>query len=256
MRLIAAFLLRDWRLARAKGPAAVLDVLSVVLSAIVFYYLAAFVDHGADYFPFVIAGLTILRIHGAVPRVLAATTARIADGSLEIILTGRSHPATVLAAEAAFEIVRGVLFSTLLVVIAVGAFGADVPITAPGVLAVLAGLAGAGVVMLSLTVLLLALLMVLREAGAFASLAGVLLPFSAGVYFPRDILPTPLREIAGVLPFHAPVDVIRAGLVRGEFPVGDVLVLIGACVAFLGLALVAAGPAVAHARRVGRLALE
>lgn len=256
MRLIAAVFARDWRLARQKGPALALDVLSVLLSAVVFYYLAAFIDHRAEYFPFVVAGLTILRIHSAVPRVLAATTARIADGSLEIMLTGRSHPAVVLTAEATFEILRGTLFSTLLVVLAVGALGADVPATVPGVLAIVIGLVGAGVVMLGLAVLLLALLMVLREAGAFASLAAVLLPFSAGVYFPRDILPTPLREIAGVLPFHTPVDVIRSGLVDGVFPVGEVLVLIAASVVFLGLACVAAGPAVGHARRVGRLALE
>jgi ABC-type polysaccharide/polyol phosphate export permease len=256
VRLIAASITRDWRLARTRGPALAIDLAAVLVSAVVFFYLAKYVDHGAAYFPFVLAGLTMLRVHAAVPRILQAATGRIADGTAEILVTARSHPAVVFIGEAAFELLRGVALSVLLVVVAKAVFGADVRLTVGGLAAVAIGLAGAAAVLLALTLALLAILMVFREAGAVSSLSGVVLPVACGAYFPRSILPAPLDQITGALPFHLPVDVIRTGFVDGRFPWQDALTLVVAAAASVVIASALARPAVTHARRAGRLALE
>ncbi|MBJ7470245.1 MAG: ABC transporter permease [Solirubrobacteraceae bacterium] len=256
MNLLRVCVWRDWLVMRTRTPALLFDLFAVLMTAVVFYYLAQYLDRGQDFFPFVLAGLTIVRIHGAVPRVLASSTARIADGSLEVLMSGRARPAVVFLSEGAFELARGMVLAIGVLLVGVGVFGADVTLTAPGLAAVAVGLVGATLILLALSTALLALLMVLREAGAVGSFSGVLLPILGGVYFPLTILPAPLESIARVLPFHVPVDVIRSGLTAGVFPTTQVAVLAGACAASLAIAALLARPAVQHARRAGRLALE
>lgn len=256
MRFVSAAIVRDWRIALTRGPALTIDIVAVLVSAIVFFYLAEYVDHGEDYFAFVLAGLPILRIHTAVPRVLALTTGRIADGSLEIVVSGRSRAWVVMLGDAAFELLRGVVLSVLLLVFAIGVLGADVTLTAAGLVAIAVGLIGSAAVLLGLTIGLTAMLMVLREAGAASSLSGVFLPILGGVYFPLSVLPAPLEALVEVLPFHWPVDVLRAGLTEGRFPVTDALVSVVAAAVTIGVGAALAAPAVGRARRGGRLALE
>lgn len=259
MGLIAASVRRDWRLALTRRPAFALEALAVFAGAGAFFFLSRYVGsaaHRTTYFAFVLPGLVLLRLHTCIPRVLQAVAARIADGTLEILLSGPSRVATALTGEAAFEIVRALVLS--MVLIALGALAPGVGLAGgPGALAgVAVGLLGGCVLMLVLAVVLIALLLVFREAGALATFSGIVLPLVGAVYFPVGILPQPLEAIARVLPFHFPSEIMREGLLHGRVDVAAVGEMAAALAVTGAVAALLARHAVAFARRSGRLALD
>jgi ABC-type multidrug transport system permease subunit len=247
---------RDWALALTHRVPFLFDSLSLVAGCAVFFFLGRFAgEHGGHnaLFAFAVAGLSIVRLNAAMPRVVQSLLESLASGNLELLLASPRSSATVIIAESAFEIVRGGVVALATILVAIVVFGAPASTSLPGLLAVTVGLCLAVVLFLGLACVTASVLLVVRQGGALATLGTLAMPLIAGAYFPVSRLPQPIQAISTVLPFRAAVDLIRGGLLRGQLIAGPALVLGVGSVVFLGLGLVAFEYAVARERRAGRL---
>jgi ABC-type polysaccharide/polyol phosphate export permease len=247
---------RDWALALSHRAPFLFDALALLAGCAMFFFLGRFAsEHGGHQglFAFAVAGLSIVRLNSAMPRLVQSMLQGLASGNLELLLGSPRSSAPVIVAESAFEILRGGLVALATILVAVAVFGAPATASVPGLLAVTAGLCLAMVLFLGFACLTAATLLVVRQGGALATLGTLAMPLIAGAYFPVSRLPQPLEAIAAVLPFRAAVELIRGGLLRGEFVPGLALVLgIGSAV-FLGAGLLAFDRAVARERRANSL---
>jgi ABC-type polysaccharide/polyol phosphate export permease len=251
---IAAFTRRDLRVeATHKVPYAV-DLLTVAAAVALFYYLSEFVG-GGDLFPFVVAGLAVLRVNAALPRIVHRFEGEVALGSLAQVLSSRLPAAVVMAGESAFELLRGVVLGLCLVVVAAAAIEPDLHLDAVAVAGMLIGLAGAAVVSLGLAAAITGLYLVLRLGLALSALATIAVPLLAGAYFPIDVLPQPLHALATVLPFDDAVDTVRHALLRGEIDLAPLARLAAGAAIVLPLGFWMLYVGVRHSRRVGTLTI-
>ena len=161
-----------------------------------------------------------------------------------------------MVGEAAFDLLRSLAFAVLSIVLATTLFGAPMELTAGGFLGVAVGLAGAIVVFMGLALITIAVLLVLREGGALATLTGLLVPVLAGAYFPVGTLPQPLEAIARTLPFwRRHVDTVRAGMLDGRLDVGATLKMLAGAAVLLAIGVAVVRWATERARRTGSLAV-
>lgn len=258
MSVILGLLRRDWRIARSRPAPYALDAASVLIAAALFYYLGRTVspDHGPEFFAFAVAGLAILRIHSAVPRVVVMVNGEIASGSLELLVSSSRRTALVVIGVTAYELLRSLVLSMVLILLAVVLFDAPFAGGVKGVAAMVVGLQGAVFIFAGLAAGVLGVIMVVRQAGGIASLATIVMPVLTGAYFPIKTLPEPVETIALLLPFRRAVDLVRDGMLEGRFPLGDVIVLELQAVALLGCGLLVAHFGIERARRAGSLGLE
>jgi ABC-2 type transport system permease protein len=75
-----------------------------------------------------------------------------------------------------------------------------------------------------------------------------------GVYFPIEVFPEPLEQLARILPFTWGLDVLRASLLGGHVDPVQLAGLFGSAALLLPLALLGFTAAVRRARRTGTLA--
>ena len=101
---------------------------------------------------------------------------------------------------------------------------------------------------------LAAFTIVFKETTAMTSFLAAGLALFGGVYYPVDVLPAPLDDLAQALPFTWAVDVFRAALLGGAIPVGRLFLLVGCALAFLPVAVFLLNRALVHAKRTGTLA--
>ncbi|HEX8054036.1 MAG TPA: ABC transporter permease [Thermoleophilaceae bacterium] len=255
---IAAFARRDARVEATHRLPYVIDLLAVAAGVAVFYYLARFAGRGpgrGDLFPFVVAGLAVLRVNAALPRIVHRFEGEVALGSLAQLLSSRLSSAVVMAGEAAFELLRGCVLGLFLVLLAAGLVEPDLHLGAVAVAGVLIGLAGAAVVSLGLAAGLTGLYLVLRLGLSLSALATIAVPLLAGAYFPIDELPQPLHALATVLPFDDSVDIVRHALLRGEIDAAALARLAAGAAIVLPLGFWTLHLGTRHSRRVGTLAI-
>ncbi len=256
--MIAASIRRDWAIARTHRLPFWFDALSVLVASALYFYLGRFASTGrgnTEFYAFAVAGIAVLRLNTALPRVVQRTTQGLTEGTLELLLDQRRPIYVVMIGEAAFDMLRSLAFAVLSVVLAATLFGAPMEVTPGGLLGVAVGLAGATVVFMGLALITIAVLLVLREGGALATLTGLLVPVLAGAYFPVGTLPQPIEAIARTLPFGAAVDTVRTGMLDGRLDVGAALkMLVGAAV-LLAIGVAVVRWATERARRTGSLAV-
>jgi ABC-2 type transport system permease protein len=228
--MISEAIRRDWGIALSHRMPFLFDVLAVLAGAALFYYLGRFTTGAGDeFFAFAVAGISVLRLNGALPRVVQQTTHSIASGNLELLYSERPEPQVVVA-ESAFELLRGLGTAVLAILVAALVFGAPIE-TSPEALAAVAVGLGAATLLFGVVALgVIAILMIFREAGALATLSSLAVPVLGAAYFPVSTLPEPLETIADLLPFSGVVEIVRSGILEGELELatcGEVLVGIG-----------------------------
>jgi ABC-2 type transport system permease protein len=254
--VIAESLRRDWAIALTHRLPFGFDVLSVLVGTGLFYYLGKFAspgEGGAAFFAFAVAGISILRLNGALPRAVYRTSQDLSEGTLELLLDQRRPVSLVLFGEAVFDLLRALVLAVVSIVIATALFGAPMEFTPAGCLGVAVGLAGAAAVFTGLALIAIALLLALREGGALAALTTMLVPVLAGAYFPLGTLPQPLEAIARALPFGAAVDTMRAGMLDGRLDVGAALRMLAGAAVLLAAGVLLVRWATERGRRAGTL---
>lgn len=259
---LAAFLLRDWRIARSYRLQFALDVAIAPLSLALFYFLSRLIDptrlpSDADlaqgYFSYAALGLVVLRmLQTALTSFATKLSTEQTTGTFETLLAEPISPTTVVLGTASFELLRA-LATGLATLLAGMAFGLRFDVGVGSLVGLLVGLPALVATFAAVGVTLGAFAVVVKQVTALLGLATAALGLLAGAYFPIDLLPGPLRIVANVLPFTWGIDVLRAALLRGELAAGRLALLTGFAVVALPLSLWLFGRSLDRARRAGSL---
>lgn len=259
---IAAFVLRDWRTARSYRFQLVLDLAIVPLTLALFYFLNLLVDPArlpsdADlaqgYFSYAAVGLVVLRmVQAALTSFAAKLRIEQTSGTFETLLLSPISPNVVALGSATFELLRALLGGAATLLVAT-VFGLRLDLGTGSIVGLLVGLPALIATFAALGVVVAACAVVVKQVTALLGLVTAGLGLLAGVYFPIELLPGPLRTVADLLPFTWGVDVLRAALLRGELATGRMVLLVVFAVVSLPVSLWIFRLSVNRARRGGTL---
>ncbi|MEA2283031.1 MAG: type transport system permease protein [Solirubrobacteraceae bacterium] len=261
--LAAAFLVRDWRIARTYRSALVLDAAATVSSFAVTYFLArAFagahilqrpeLSHG--YFPFASVGLLMLYV---IESCVSGPTERLREdqqsGTLEMLASTPVAPRRLLFGGAGYRLTRALVNAAVGLAVAIALFGLRPTITIAGLLAVGIALAGGVIVAMAIGTVIAAAALTIRRTGVLTTAANTAIALSAGLYYPIAVLPDGLRQPAQLSPVTWSVDLMRGGLLNGRLDGLRAAGLLVSGPVLLGLATVLFERAFIAARRNGDL---
>ncbi|MHB8682281.1 MAG: ABC transporter permease [Acidimicrobiales bacterium] len=260
--MAAAFIRRDWAIARSYRVVFVMGLVQSVVSLFFLYFLGHLVGHRSSveagglhggYFAYAVLGTTLL---GMFTVSLTAVANRLrtdqTTGTLEVLFTMPPRPAATVLASSSYQVVYSLVVSLITVLLAV-AFGMRFD-TSPASLAVaVATLVGALLFFGSLGVLFAAFVIVFKRGESVTALGTSALSLLGGVYFPLALLPRGLRVVADAIPFTWAVSSLRLSLLADRRPVGRLGELWLAAAVLAGLALWLFEAALRHARRHGTL---
>lgn len=259
---LAAFVLRDWRTARSYRLQFVLDLAGIPLTLALFFFLSRLVDKSglpvdADlrkgYFAFAAVGIAVLRMaQTALSSFAVKLRTEQTTGTFEALLSTPVSSSVVVLGSASFEMMRATLSGVVTLLVAV-LFGVRFDVGLGSVVGLALGLPALLATFAAIGVVVAAVAVVFKQVNALLALVTTGLALLAGVYFPIEVLPGPLRALADALPFTWGVDVLRAALLRGELAAGRLGLLVGFAVVALPPALWLFRASVDHARRGGTL---
>jgi ABC-2 type transport system permease protein len=261
--LVAAFLVRDWRIARTYRSAVILDAAATVSSfAITFFLARAFA--GADllarpelkdgYFAFAAVGLLMLYV---LESCVSGPTERLRDdqqsGTLEMLASTPVAPWQLLFGGASYRLARALVNVGVGMLSAGAVFGLRPTITFAGLLAIGVALVGGIMIAGAIGTAIAAAALTIRRTGVLTTAANTAIGLSAGLYYPTTVLPHGLREPADASPVTWAVDLMRAGLLDGRLDVPRAAGLLVAAPLLLWLATLLFERAFTAARRNGDL---
>ena len=241
-----------------------LQLLGILFSSASFYFVAQLLGasaaplldrYGGDYFSFVLIGIAFVGYQG-VALYTFTNTIRSAQtaGTLEAMLVTPTRLPTILFSSSVWNFALTSLRVVVYLLAGVIVFGAD--LRGANVLA--------GTVVLGLTVLTLSsigilsasFIMVFKRGSPINFLIGSLSSLLAGVYYPVDVLPGWLQQVARLFPLTYSLEAMRRAMLTGESLAGlarPVGVLCAFAALLLPLSLLAFRYAVRQAKRDGSL---
>lgn len=260
---VAAFVRRDWKVARSYRLQFVLDLASIPLALALFYFLSRLIDQGqlpadADlsqgYFSFAAVGLVVFRmVQTSLTSFSNKLRSEQTSGTFEALLASPVSPAVVVLGSASFELLRAAVSGLVTLLVAI-VLGLGLELSWKSLLAVVIGLPALVATFAAVGVLVAAFAAVFKQVAALLGLVSAALALLAGVYFPVSVLPGPLQAVAEILPFTWGVDVMRAALLRGELAADRLGLLVAFGLVALPVALWLFRISIDHARRQGTLA--
>ncbi len=259
---LAAFLRRDWRIARSNRLQFALDVAIVPLSLALFFFLSRLVDPARlpddvdlaqGYFSYAALGVVVLRmVQSALTTFATKLSTEQATGTFETLLAEPISPTIVVLGTAAFALIRALATGTATVLVAT-LFGLRLDVGVGSLVGLVVGLPSLVATFAAVGVTIGAFAVVVKQVNALLGLATAALGLLAGAYFPIELLPGPLQVVANLLPFTWGIDVLRAALLRGELAADRLALLAGFAVVALPLSLWLFGRSLDRARRSGTL---
>lgn len=260
-----AFLRRDWRIQISYRVAFVLQLLGVLFSLLLFYFLSALIgdaaaphlaDYGGDYFAFVLIGLALAGYFGVGLRSFASNLREAqTTGTLEAMLLTPTRLSTIILSSSLFD--YGLVTFQVIAYLVFGAafFGVRFNGNWPAALLILALTV---VAMTSVGIIAASFIMVLKRGDPVTWLVGNMLQLLGGVYYPIAVLPGWLQVPAKLLPVTYALGAMRKALLTNA-PLRDLLwpdlaALALACVVLAPISLLAFRAAVRRAKRDGSLA--
>lgn len=259
---IAAFLRRDWRIARSYRLQFGLDVAIAPLSLALFFFLSRLVDPGRlpddvdlaqGYFSYAALGVVVLRmVQTALTSFATKLSTEQTTGTFETLLAVPISPSVVVLGTASFELLRALATGAATLLVA-ALFGLRFEVGLGSLVGLVVGLPALVATFAAVGVTLGAFAVVVKQVTALLGLAVAALGLLAGAYFPIDLLPGPLRVVANLLPFTWGIDVLRAALLRGELDADRLALLTGFAVVALPLSLWLFARSLDRARRAGTI---
>ncbi len=259
---MAAFVRRDWKVARSYRLQFFLELGSIPLALGLFFFLSRIVDTSdlpdegnlqQGYFAFAAVGIAVLRM---VQTSLSSFSTKLRNeqttGTFEALLASPVTPSVVVLGSASFEILRAMVAGLVTLGVAV-LFGVRFNFGPGSVLGILVGLPALMATFAAVGVAVAACAVIFKQITALLGLITTGLSLLAGVYYPIDVLPAPLEMIAEALPFTWGIDVLRSALLQGEVAGTRLGLLVGFAVASLPLSLWLFGLSIDRARRQGSL---
>lgn len=265
MRLLGAFLARDFFIESSYRVSFLATMAGALFRALVFYFLSQLIDDAAapflleyrgDYFSFVIIGIAFggyfsVGLTGFARALRQAQT----TGTLEAMLMTPTPVSWIIVGSSvwsyAFTTVR------VLVYLLVGALLLGLNLGNANYLAAVAGLILSIISFASIGIIAASVIMVIKRGDPVTSFVSGLASLIGGVYYPVEILPSWLQVIANLLPITYALRVMRLTLLLGASwadVAADLLVLALFSVLLLPLSLMLFRYAVERARADGSLA--
>ncbi len=259
---MAAFVRRDWKVARSYRLQFFLELGSIPLALALFFFLSRIVDTSdlpdegnlqQGYFAFAAVGITVLRmVHTSLSSFSTKLRNEQTTGTFEALLASPVTPSVVVLGSSSFEILRATVVGLATLGVAV-LFGVRFNFGPGSVLGILVGLPALMATFAAVGVAVAACAVIFKQITALLGLITTGLSLLAGVYYPIDVLPGPLEVIAEALPFTWGIDVLRSALLQGEVAGTRLGLLVGFAVASLPLSLWLFGLSIDRARRQGSL---
>jgi ABC-2 type transport system permease protein len=264
LSLLAAFLRRDWAVARSYRLSFALGAVDSLISLVLFFYLARLIDQSElasqsqlseGYFAFAVIGFGLMDILRAGVTTFAAQLREDQmTGTLEALLVTPSPPALVVLGSASFDLLRAAISGIVLVLLAVLFFGLHLSIDTSSLIALLVATPASFALFTALGIVVAGLTVVVKQTVALVTFVSTLIAVLSGVYFPISVLPPGLEAIAKALPFTWTLDVFRDALLGGDVSTTEVVLLVACGGLALPLSIVLFGLSVDYAKRQGSLA--
>jgi ABC-2 type transport system permease protein len=264
LSLFTAFLRRDWAIARSYRLSFGLGFVDSLVSLVLFFYLGHLIDQtelsaqsqlSAGYFAFAIVGYALIDIlRTGVTTFAAQLRQDQVTGTLEALLVTPAPQSLVVLGSASFEILKAIISSVVMIVLAVLFFGLDLSLDGPSAVALIVAVPASFALFTALGIVVAGLTVVVKQTVTLVQFLMTGLSVLAGVYFPISVLPQPLETIAKLLPFTWALDVFRAALLGGDVSTTKVVLLVGCAGLTLPLSIALFGFAVDYAKRQGSLA--
>jgi ABC-2 type transport system permease protein len=261
--LVAAFLRRDWAIARSYRLSFGLELIDSVVWLVVFFFLSEIVDDTAfvaqtdlqsGYFAFVVVGLAMMRfMQTGVTSFASQLRTDQTTGTLEALLVTPTPQPLVVLGSATYELLLSVLSGALMLLIAVVAFGVDLSVSPTSALVLLAAIPASFGLFAAVGILVAGFTIVFKQVTTFISFVTWGVAILAGVYFPLAVLPGWLEAIAEALPFSWALDILRESLLGGSPSIGTLALLTAFSALAVPASLAVFRAAVDHARRAGTL---
>lgn len=266
LRKFGAFMRRDFLVAWSYRMAFVSDLLGLVGLVLVFYFISLMVDpsklptYGGTqvaYLEFAAVGMTLgIFIQFALQRVAAAMRAEQLMGTLESLLVTPTSRSIIQLGSVAFDLVYTPLRTVVFLLAISFTFGLHFD---------LGGLPKAAAILLlfvpfiwGLGVASAAGVLTFRRGSGLVALGAIALSLVSGIYFPLDLLPAWLSELARLNPVAMAINGMRDALLGGASwseIAPTLLMLIPLSAASLAGGLVAFRYALRRENRLGTLGL-
>jgi len=264
LSVLGAFLRRDFRINISYRASFALELLSTLFLLALFFYLSRVVDDaelasgqdlGGGYFGYAVVGLALLSI---VQVSLSSFSRKLNEeqqsGTFEALMATPVSPSLIVLASAVYELLRATFSALVLIAAAVAVFGLRLQVDPASIGIAVVALVGCLGLFASLGVAVAAFTVVFKRTTALLGMVITGLALLGGVYFPIEVFPDPLEQIANALPFTWGLDVLRASLLGGDVDPAQLAGLFGSAALLLPLALLGFGVAVRRARQTGTLA--
>jgi ABC-2 type transport system permease protein len=262
--VLGAFIRRDWRINISYRTSAALEVVTMLFSLALFFYLGHLIDNPAfaksqglsgGYFAFAVVGLALVRM---ISTSLNSFSRKLREeqttGTFEVLMATPNRPGLIVLASSAYDLLRATFSAIVLILAAVLFFGLSLD-TSPDSLAIAAvALVGCIALFASLGVAVAAFTVVFKRSTALLALIVAGVSLLGGAYFPLSVLPQPLEAIAEALPFTWALDVFRDALLGGNVDPLQLAGLFASAAVLLPLMLALFSVALRRARQTGTLA--
>ena len=264
LRLIGAFLARDFQVEVSYRISFLLNLSSVFFSSFTYYFVSRLFgdnvapvlqQYGGDYFAFVVIGVAFgsyfnLGLSGFARALRQAQT----TGTLEAMMMTPTPVSSIVLGSAAwsyaFTTFRVVIYLVLGVLLGMELEGANH-------LGAIVTLLIAVVAFASIGIIAASVIMIIKRGDPVTALFNGFAVLVGGVFYPIEIMPGWLQAIARLLPITYALHAVRLALLNGASwseLAPDLLVLTAFAVVLFPLSLFVFRYAVEHARRDGSLA--
>lgn len=263
LRLIWIFFQRDFLLAVSYRTAFGLQLLRIVLSVPVIYFLSqVFVgseapslkNFGGHYFPFLLLGIAF---QDYLTLSLQTFTTSIREhqlmGTLEIVMLSPVPVHLILLFSSIWTYVFASLRFALYLIVAM-VFGLD--LSHASLLSLVLVLIFSVLSMASLGILTAGVTLLIKRGEGIVTILTLSTIFLGGVVYPIDVLPDPLQWLAQLLPFTHALSGVRKALMLGAAPselLAEFFALAGFAIVLCPVALWAFVTAVRYAKKLGTL---
>jgi ABC-2 type transport system permease protein len=264
LSVVVAFLRRDFRIEISYRASFVLQAFAILFPLVLFFYLGRVVDQtrfaaqqdlSGGYFGYVAVGLALVTI---VQASLSSFSRKLREeqttGTFEALMATPRSPSLIVLSSATYELLRATVSGVMMIAAAVVIFGLRLDLDPPSIVVTVVGLVGCLGLFASLGVAVAAFTVVIKQTASLLGMVVGVLAVLGGVYFPIEVLPGPIEQVAVALPFTWGLDVLRASLLGGTVDPAQLGGLLASAALLLPVALLGFAMAVRRSRRTGTLA--
>lgn len=216
-----AFLRRDARIAVSYRLSAFMQVTSILLSVGILHFLARLVGEGphlsgmeGGYFPFVVTGVAFIGYLDSSMRSFSTSIREgQINGTLEAIFATPASVASILVSSSLWSFTVTSLRVAGYLLLGALLFGMD--LSRANIPAALLVQALSIASCIPIGILSASFILVFKRGDPFAFLVDSASFLLAGVYYPTEVLPGPLRLLSQLLPITHSLEAMRAVLLRG-----------------------------------------